>query len=111
MSAGVYTTTVSVLGGSGGQSEWGDPVEGSEVLLAGVPALIVAPRRTVVPEGSREAITVRRYTGYVPHGTAVTGVNRVRDERTGDVYLVDHVETPTHPAIPQDVQMDLRRVS
>ena len=111
MTAGVYTTTVVILGGAGTTSEWGDPVEGEEVSLAGVPASIVSRRRTVVPEGGREAITVRYYVGRLPHGTPVTGDNRLRDEQTGTVYLIDHVHTPPNPALPQDVQLDLRTVS
>jgi hypothetical protein len=104
------TTTVSVLGGDGSTSEWGDPIEGSDVLRSGVPAAIHEQRRVVVPEGGQQAIAVRYWTGYLPHGTEVTGAQRLRDDRTGVVYLIDHVSTPAHPARPQDMQLDLRTV-
>lgn len=111
MTAGVYTTTVDILGGSGGTSEWGDPVEGEETILAAVPAHIVAQRRIVVPEGGRETIAVRYYVGRLPAGTAVDETQRLRDNGTGRVYLIDHVERPVSPVTPQDVQLDLRHVS
>lgn len=111
MTAGVYTTTVDILGGPGSVSEWGDLVEDGNVLLANVPALIVADRRIVVPEGGREAIAVRYYTGRLPHGTVVDDTHRLRDNGTGRIYLVDHVEQPVSPVTPQDIQLDLRHVS
>jgi hypothetical protein len=41
----------------------------------------------------------------------VDSSNRIRDERTGDTYVIDNVTTPINPIIPQDVRLDLRRVT
>lgn len=106
------TTTVSVLGGASTSSEWGDPVDSPDVLpgLDKVPAAIHQQRRTIVPEGQTTPMSVRYWTGYLPHGTDVTDAQRIRDNRSGRVYLIDAVETPAHPSMPQDVQLDLRTV-
>lgn len=104
------TTTATILGGTDSVSDWGDPVEGSDTIAAGIPCAIHQQRRTVVPEGGREAITVRYFTGYLPNGTAVNASQRLRDDRTGTVYLIDYADTPAHPGMPQDVQLDLRTV-
>jgi hypothetical protein len=104
------TTTVAILGGTASESEWGDPVEGSEVIRSGLPCAIHEQRRIVAPEHTSAPMAVRFWTGYLPHGTAVSGAQRLRDERSGTVYLIDHVSTPAHPGRPQDVQLDLRTV-
>lgn len=105
------TTTVTILGGAPTEDEWGDPVEGSDAIAAGVPCAIHEQRRIVAPEHTGAPMAVRFWTGYLPHGTAVNGAQRLRDDRTGAVYLIDHVSTPAHPGRPQDVQLDLRTVS
>lgn len=104
------TTTVSVLGGAPSESEWGDPVDSEEKVAQGVPAAIVQQRRMIVPEGAASPMRVRLWTGYLPHGTAVDDTQRLRDEQTGRTYIIDVVETPPHPTMPQDVQLDLRTV-
>jgi hypothetical protein len=111
MTAGIYTTTVDVVGGTETVDDWGDPAEGQEVILAGVPALIVENRRVAATESDPQAVVVHYLTGRVPAGTTVTAANRLRDTVTGTLYLVDHVHQPTNPAVPADVRLDLRRVS
>lgn len=107
------TTTVTILGtpGGDGTDEYGDPVEDQAEALTGIPAAIHAGREVVATESDPEARVVRYFTARLPHGTPVTGAQRLRDERTGDVYLVDNVTVPQHPALPQDVRLDLRRVT
>jgi hypothetical protein len=104
------TTTVSILGGAPTESEWGDPVESETVIRSGVPAAIHQQRRVIIPEGQTTPMSVRYWTGYLPAGTEINDQQRVRDERTGRTYTIDSVEQPAHPAMPQDVQLDLRSV-
>lgn len=104
------TTTVTILGGSESTNDWGDPIEGLTEIAARIPCAIHQQRRVVVPEGQQAAMTVRYWTGYLPNGTVIDDAQRLRDDRSGRVYLIDAVETPAHPAMPQDVQLDLRTV-
>jgi hypothetical protein len=114
VSGGVYTTTVDVLGDADGTpalDEWGDPIEGVDVLLAAVPALITERRTVVATESDPQAVTVHYYTGRLPAGTVVTRDQRIRTP-DGVIYVIDYVNaTPTSPAVPADVRLDLRRVT
>lgn len=110
MTAGVYMTTVDILGGQDTVDDWGDPVEGTTVLVSGVPATITEGRQVVATESDPQAVAVHYYTGRVPAGTPVTGANRVRDA-SGTLYVVDFVNVPSNPAVPGDIRLDLRRVT
>lgn len=115
MTAGTYTTTVDILGDADGgtapTNSWGDELEESGVLLAGVPAIIVERPARVATESSREPVTVHYYVGRVPNGTPVTEANRIRDAADGRVYQVDYVSRPANPVVPADVRLDLKRVT
>jgi hypothetical protein len=108
----IPTTYGTILGGAGTENEWGDPIEGSEELHTRVPtALHVQPIRSTSDEGQREPVVIEFWTAYVPNHLDVTDAQRFRDERTGLVYLIDHVIRPPHAGMPQDTRLDLRRVS
>lgn len=110
MSAGVYTTTLDILGGTGGTDEWGDPLEGTEVLKSGVPAMVVERAQRVATEEDPQAVTVHYYVGRVPAGTPVNRDHRVRD-RDGTLYSIDYVSHPADPTGQADIRLDLRRVT
>lgn len=108
------TTLATILGGEEGSNDWGDPTEGTTAIATRVPlALHVQPRQSTSDEGQREPVTILFYTGFLPnqYKGVISGANRIRDDRTGDVYLIDTVTVPQHAAIPQDVRLDLRHVS
>lgn len=106
----IPTTTVEILGGTDTTDEWGDPTEGSTVLLADVPAAITESRTVVATESDPQAVAVHYYTGRLPAGTAVTKDQRLRDA-AGTLYVIDYVNIPNSPAAPGDVRLDLRRVT
>lgn len=103
------TTTVTILGGNT-SSDYGDVLDSDEPAGAGIPASIIEGRQVVATESDAQARVIRYYTGRLPHGTVVTGSNRLRDEKTLRTYVIDNVTTPENPIIPQDVRLDLRRV-
>lgn len=106
------TTTVTVIGGTESTNEWGDPVEGSTELHTRVPAALhEQPRQVVSDEGQREPVTIVYVVAFIPRRYAVTNAQRLRDERTGETYLIDKVTRPQHPSRPQDTRLDLRRAS
>lgn len=115
MSAGIYTTTVDILGGAGTVDEWGDPVEGAEPLYSGVPARITERRQVVATESDAQAVTVHYYVGRLPAGTQVTADNRLREpagDPDGRLYAIDYVrDTPGTVVAPDEVRLDLRRVT
>lgn len=103
-------TKISILGGTS-ESDWGDVIDSDTPAATGIPACIVEGRQVIATEGDSQARVVRYYTCRLPHGTVLTGSNRIKDEETGIVYVVDNVSTPLNAVIPQDVRLDLRRVT
>lgn len=106
------TTTVDILGGAATENEWGDPIDGTTVLLAGIPcALTEQPRQVVADEGQREPVTIVYVVAYLPARYDVTNGQRLRDNRTGVTYLIDKVTRPQHSGIIPDTRLDLRNVA
>lgn len=105
------TTTVTILGGVSTTDDHGDVVEGTTEMLTGVPAAIHQRSLTAATESDANAHVVRQYTARLPYGTTVTAAHRLEDEVTGDVYLIDAITTPASAVMPQDVRLDLRRVT
>lgn len=110
----IPTTTISILGSPDGTTptdEYGDSVESPEPVATGIPAAIHVRRETVATESDPNAVVVWYYVGRVPAGTPVTAAQRVRDDATGTIYLVDNVVNIPSAIVPQDVRLDLRRVT
>ena len=115
------TTSVDLLGGTATTDQYGDEDESSTVVATDVPASLVEDTlRTVATESDMQAVTVRYYVCRLPRvirkdgvvvSTPVDNLSRVRDRSTGDIYAVDSVTKPLHPSTPQDIRLDLRRVS
>jgi hypothetical protein len=105
------TTTITPLG-EVTSTTYGDELD-SETALAeeAIPASIIEGRETVATESDPQARIIRYYIGRVPYGTDTTGWERIRDDRSGQVYVIDNVTAPTNPAVPMDTRLDLRRVT
>jgi hypothetical protein len=105
------TTTIALMGGTATIDPFGDQDESTVEQRTGVPCSLVERNMpTVSTESDQRAVVVRYYVARVPVGTPVTNLSRVRDERTGEVFVVDSVSAPLHPTTPQDIRLDLRRV-
>lgn len=103
-------TTVAVLGGTT-TNYAGDVVDAATAIVTGVPAFLSERSRTATRPVDGNPRTVRYATARVPVGTAVVKDNRVRDERTSAVYLVQSVYTPRDQQYPADMQLELTRVN
>ena len=106
------TTYATILCGADSANEWGDPVEGTQEIHTRVPcALAEQPRQVVSDEGQREPVTIVYVVAHIPNRYSVTNAQRLRDERTGETYVIDKVTRPQHPAGARDTRLDLRRAS
>lgn len=103
-------TTVSILGGSS-RSDYGDVLDDDEPAGSGIPAMIIEGRQVVATESDPQARVIRYYTARLPNGTAIDDTHRLKDEQTNEVYSIDNVTHPKNAVIPQDVRLDLRRVT
>lgn len=106
----IPNTTITILGGNT-ESDYGDVLDSDTPAGSGIPASIVEGRQVIGTEHDQQARIIRYYTGRVPNGTVIDDTNRIRDERTGETYVIDNVTPPKNAAIPQDVRLDLRRVT
>lgn len=105
------TTTVTILGSETSQTDFGDVLDSDTPAGTGIPANIMEGRVVVATESDQQARVIHYYTARLPNGTVVTGSNRLRDDVTGEIYVIDYVTRPANPVIPQDVRLDLRRVT
>lgn len=106
----VSTTTVTVLRGSG-TDRFGDSVDVDQVVASGVPASIIegsANSRSRPADGRTDQ--VRSYTVRMRTPVELLKYDRLRDERTGDVYALDEVVTPANPAGHRNRRATARRV-
>ena len=107
------TTTITILGppvDPTATDRYGDPVEDSTPVATGIPMALAIGQQTVQTTSDQATVTVQYATGRLPAGTQVTDRQRIRDERTGQVWLVDSVTIIPSAIVPQDVRLTLRRV-
>jgi hypothetical protein len=106
----IPTTTVSIWSHDAlTVDDYGDPAADDTPTAIGVPASIIEQNHTINTHADGRSQIIRTYTCRLPAGTD-TPV-RLRDETTGDVYLVDAVTQPANPHITNDIRCDLRRAS
>lgn len=106
----VATTTLSVLRGTTTDA-YGDEQDTSTVVQTGVRAALTEQARRVTTRDDPTPRIVRYAVGRVTAGTDITDQDRVRDERTGAVYIVEAVSSMANPAVAADIRLDLRRTT
>ena len=90
------TTTVSILRGDE-TNDYGDTVDSDTAIYTGIPAAIHEQNRRVFLPAEQAYRIVRFYTGRLPSNTDVVKNDRIKDERTGHVYLVvDLADSVSH---------------
>jgi hypothetical protein len=107
----IATTTVTLLGGVG-VDRFADPIDTDEIKMEGVPASILEggmTSRSRPADGRTDQ--VRSYTLRVYPNVDLKKYNRVRDERTGDVYTLDTITKPVNPVGHRSYSAVLRRVT
>lgn len=103
------TTTVSVLRGEM-TDDYGDPVDNDDSVLAGVPIAITEYQQRVFVAAEQRLTIVRQMWGRVRPGFDIREKDRLRDERTGRVYLVETISQPDVPTNRADMRISLRRI-
>lgn len=108
---GMATGRYTFLRGVETENEYGDPVSDDAVAHSHVlGAIVEQTRRDYNPDSGRVATHVV-YTGRFTHGTDLRDGDRIVDETTGKVYLVNSVGTGTSLIGKADVVADLSATS
>lgn len=106
----VATTTLSVLRGATTDA-YGDEQDTATVVHTGIVASLTEQARRVTTRDDPTPRIVRYAVGRVSASTDITDQDRVRDERTGAVYIVEAVSSMANPAVAADLRLDLRRTT
>lgn len=106
----IATTRISILRGTTTDA-WGDDQDTDTPVHTGIPAALTEQSRRVTTRDDPTPRIVRSAIARVAADTDVTDQDRVRDERTGAVYIVDAVSSMANPAAVPDLRLDLRRTT
>lgn len=106
----VATTTIAVYRGTTTDA-YSDEQDANIPVHTGISASITEQSRRVTTRDDPTPRIVRYAVGRVTAGTDITDQDRIRDERTGAVYIVDAVSQMTNPAVAADLRLDLRRTT
>jgi len=104
------TCTVSILRGTS-TDNYGDLNDTATVVASGVPASLLEQRRVVTTFGDDRPQVVRYWTGRVPAGTDIQADDRVLNEQTNAVFIVDSLSTETAVVHNGETRVDLRRTT
>ncbi len=110
MPVAIATTTLAVLRGTTTDA-YGDEQDTDTPVAVGIPASLTEQTRRVTTRDDPTPRIVRYAVARVSAGTDVTDQDRVRDERTGAVYIVDAASSMANPALTADLRLDLRRTT
>lgn len=101
------TSTFTILRGTS-FDDFGDEIDTPTIVQEEVVGSVIERARTVFnPNDSRTTVT-RELVGRFKPWVDVQDGDRLKDERTGTVYLVDAVHHNTSPIMRSDTVLDLR---
>lgn len=109
----VPNTTVSVISDAPDPvpDDWGDERSSSTVVADSVPANLVRRDQRVYQPQEGAWTVVERWRCRLRPGTLITPDNRLQDERSGDVYVVESADNGGAGTVAdRDVLLVLRRV-
>lgn len=104
------TTTIAVLRHTT-TNDYGDEVDADNTVATMLPAALTERQRTVTNPVDGNPRVVRHTTARVRADADVRKGDRVRDERTGAIYLVGATYQVTNPAISSDLTLELTRTN
>lgn len=110
MPVALATTTIAILRGTTTDA-FGDEVDTDTAVHTGIPASLVEQTRRVTTRDDPTPRIVRYAIARVGAGTDVTDQDRVRDERTGAVYIIEATSSMANAALTADLRLDLRRTT
>jgi len=104
---GISTGRYSILRGVTTQNEYGDDVSTDAVYKSGILGSVIERTRTNFDPQSSRIVTLRQLTGRFAHGTDIQDGDRIKDEKTGIIFLVNSVSMPTSVVNKPDLILDL----
>lgn len=103
-------TRVTILRGETVDS-FGDPKDVPREVCKDVTASIIERNKTVTNPVDGTVRQVRFFVGRVPSGTPILPGDRVKDQKSGAVYIFDASSEGMNAIRGTDIRLDLRRVT
>lgn len=104
------TCTVSILRGTT-TTDYDDLADVDTVVASGLPASLIEQRRIVTTFGDDRPQVVRYWTLRLLAGTDVRDGDRVKNEQTGEIFMVDSLATQEVVVHHGEIRVDLRRIT
>lgn len=90
--------------------EFGDPMDNETAAATGVPiSILIQSSRQFLPSENRMTV-VETITARLRPNVPVNETSRIKDERTGQIYMIEELVAPQDPFGAASVRMILRRV-
>ena len=106
------STTVSILRGTT-TNQWGDQVDdpNASAVATGVPVDITVINTNAFDPTSQQIRTIRTISGAIQSDTDIKETDRLRDDATGVVYIVESVTQRMDPGFVGDLELVLKQVN
>lgn len=101
------STSLSVYRGTA-PNGYGDVDDVGTLYLTGIPAGVTETSRASFDPASQTRRTIRSITAVVPGWADINDDDTLRDELTGDFYMIESVETQPTLGLPADRILSLR---
>jgi len=105
---GLANASVSVLRGTD-TDDFGDETDASTAVATGVPAAVVESSKVVLDQATQTPRTVRSLTCVMPSWADVLDTDRLQDQATGRIYIIESVERQPSLGYPGDQVLTLKR--
>lgn len=94
------------------ENAFGDVIDDNTPFLEHLPATLIETGKRVQDPSTQSPRTIRQVKCWVPEFAGVVNTDRIKDESTGDVYIIIGVtKPPTTIGAPVDTVLDLKRIS
>lgn len=111
MGAETANTTATIYRGTT-ENQFGDAVDSNTPFITSLPVTLVETGKSVQDRSSPTPRTIRQIYCNVPEWAGVLNTDRIKDEQTGDVYIIISVtKPPTIIGAPVDTVLGLKRIS
>jgi hypothetical protein len=111
MGAETANTTATVLRGTT-VNQFGDEIDANTPFISGLPVTLIETGKSVQDPSTPTPRTIRQIYCNVPEWAGILNTDQIRDERTGDTYIIIGVtRPPTIIGAPVDTVLQLKRVT
>ena len=103
---GLTTGRYSVIRGSA-LNEYGDEVDSDTIVVSGLLGSVIERTRQVFNPDDNRVSTVRFLTGRFNYDVDIQDGDRIKDEKTGDVFVVSSISRGANAVMKSGLELEL----